>query len=63
VIPVIFKRTAQSKTAPTSKNPLRRGTHPSHPSQKISLLSRFSFLYPVALGALFYLTRALNHLS
>ncbi|WP_297504407.1 hypothetical protein [Ferrovum sp.] len=61
MIPVDFKRTTQPKASP-APNPLR-GAFPSTRSRKTRMMSLFSFLYLFALGALFYLIHALNHLS
>ncbi|WP_297450795.1 hypothetical protein [Ferrovum sp.] len=61
MIPVDFKRATRPKASP-APNPLR-GAFPSAHSRKTSMMSRFSFLYLFALGALFYLIHALNHLS
>jgi hypothetical protein len=61
MLPVDFKRITQPKASP-APNPLR-GAFPSTHARKTSIMSRFSFLYLFALGALFYLIYALNHLS
>ncbi|KXW58291.1 hypothetical protein FEMY_11790 [Ferrovum myxofaciens] len=58
MISVNFKRFANPKAAHTH-NP-SRGGFPLTRSKKTSILSRFSFLYLFALGALFYLMHTLN---
>ncbi|MBU6995383.1 hypothetical protein [Ferrovum myxofaciens] len=58
MISVNFKRVTKPKAA-HMHNPLR-GEFPLFRSKKTSILSRFSFLYLFALGALFYLMHTLN---